>query len=558
MSALVTPPPLLFDLTVPPRKPSAALYLSEYLVRLIGSEVTTFRRNALASYHFVDITHRVVGELQKLVDEVLTKGTIQSFFTWTKALTPLERLLLDFDPKDFTGSNKLVEVSDRLACKADLEKWKETRKKTHEKLQALHDQDELRALEAVPNQTESLKDVYQRDDEAFLNELVSEIKMRAIPEDSNPPEHFKNLLKDVAVQTSEIAGLFGRKAVFTSEPQILVVVQSTMAIYGWSHFATKLGVDAKTKEHMWSEPVCSSAKKLLEGLKDLGANPSEEKTNEAQALYQAFINLAFGTPSLSCVNLMKLLSDIGRAYYAQALALITLCDEAVKHCNDDESRDDKKVTEIEAALNQTSTALTAAAKTANESVGTLDLPQWTMYKEGDAYDKDPRSTDFRNTLNHLVATFAKIPGVTEAAVAQGTKKFDDAVVEDKDLTAQANKRMNDITNPPKVVQVTVEVKQGASSVLKPRTVQVVSSTLVSAIERGISGIPEVDQVLAGKFVHFKSDETIIAKDKTIGDLLGLKETLDLVMVITDTQMSPMNGVTSHSTSNDPSKPPGTG
>ncbi|KAG8784392.1 hypothetical protein FRC12_018752 [Ceratobasidium sp. 428] len=187
---IVPPPlPLFFDLTVPSQRdkpPAAALYLSEYLMKLIGSEVTTFRRNTLASYDFVDTAHRVVAELHQLIDDVLKNGTFESFSKWTKALVPLEKLLLGFDRDDFIGSNKLVDVSSPLACKEDLKRWKHARDITHQKLKSLYDENDLKVLNAVSNRAQGLEDVYRRDDQAFLNDLVSEIKLRAIPDDSSP------------------------------------------------------------------------------------------------------------------------------------------------------------------------------------------------------------------------------------------------------------------------------------------------------------------------------------------------------------------------------------
>ncbi|KAG8713897.1 hypothetical protein FRC09_018200 [Ceratobasidium sp. 395] len=148
------PSPLFFDMTAPSQraKPSATLYLSEYLVKLIGSEVTTFRRNTLASYHFVDTAHRVVAELQQLIDEV-NWGAIESFSKWTKALTPLERLLLEFNPNDFIGSNKLVDVSSPLACREDLKRWESARDITYQKLESLYDENDLK----FPTERKALK-----------------------------------------------------------------------------------------------------------------------------------------------------------------------------------------------------------------------------------------------------------------------------------------------------------------------------------------------------------------------------------------------------------------
>ncbi|KAG9093123.1 hypothetical protein FRC07_011530, partial [Ceratobasidium sp. 392] len=328
MTTAVASPPVFFDLTAPQLKPSAALYLCEYLVRLIGSEVTTFRRNALASYHFIDIAHHAVGELQQLIHEV-NQGKTESFWKWTKALKPLEKLLLDFDPKDFISSGKLVEVSAPLACKQDLDQWKNVRVITHKKLQSLLDEDGLKELAAVPK-AQDLQAVHRRDDQVFLNDLVSEIEILTIPASPTPyvfalacqfevraeisecrPETFKTLFKKVPEQASTIAKLFGQPNVFASDSEVLVVLQSTMAICGWLHFATQSGgdKDITTLKHMWSKEVCSSAQALLEGLIDLGGNPSEAQTKvgPAQDLYQKFIDLAFGIPDVSCVDLMKLL-----------------------------------------------------------------------------------------------------------------------------------------------------------------------------------------------------------------------------------------------------------
>ncbi|KAG8794218.1 hypothetical protein FRC12_000165 [Ceratobasidium sp. 428] len=547
-------PPLFFDLTAPKHepKPFAALYLSEYLVRLIGSEVTTFRRNRLASYHCVDTAHRVVGELQNFIDDVLNSGNVQSFKTWTKALTPLEQLLLDFNPNDFTGSDKLVNVSDRTACREDLEKWKKAREKTHEKLQSFHSQDNLKVslalfsivrscvdhsnvenkeLKAVSSRAaEDIKNVCRSDDRAFLDDLLSGIKSHTIPDDLGVPEDFKALFGQVPDWVSTIVDRFGQNKAFKDDAEALVAIQSTMAIYGWSHFATKSREDIKTLKHMWSDPVCSSAEELLQGLIDLGSDPPTQNIGSAQALYQKFINLAFiskGIPKLSCVDLMKLLNDIGRAYYAQALALITLCEVAVDYSNG-QSEDSERVKSIEEALNKTSTALIDAANTAKSGTNALlGLPNWTDHKTGNDYDTDPDMVKFRAAAEAVVSQFTNIQGM--ATAIGGKTDFTVAKAEDKSLTEQANKRIKEIGHPAQAVKVTVEIKRDGS-------IQVGSSTLVSAIEWGVSNIPEVKQALQGNTAHFKSeDRETIDKHEKIDALLDPNGSLTLVMIITNNQ-----------------------
>ncbi|KAG8784396.1 hypothetical protein FRC12_018756 [Ceratobasidium sp. 428] len=554
---VASPPlPLFFDLTVPSErdKPPAALYLSEYLVKLIGSEVTTFRRNTLASYLFVDTAHRVVTELQKLIDEVFKKGTTDSFWKWTKALTPLEKLLLEFKRDDFIGSDQLVEVSKgRTVCRTDLDNWKKARGITHTKLESLHNDAALNVLDPVKNQANNFKDVYWRDDKAFLDDLVSDIKMQPIPQDLNLPETFKKSFNQVTESVTKIANLFGQKK-FTSDEEASVVVQSTMAICGWSHFTTKsdkdpiaLEKDVTTLKFMQSDPVCLSAQSLLKGLIDL----SERKMPLAsvEALYTEFINLAFGLPSVSCVDLMKLLSDIGRAYHAQALALITLCEKAVTYCNGPPgTKDATEIQKIGEALDQTSKALVAAAETAKESVATLSLPQWTKY-EVENYDEDGRSQRFQTTMATIATKFADIDGIS-TAMSEGKTNFQEAVKEDKRLTKLANERVAAINAPEKAITVTVDVRQGTkdgTALLKPlHTVRVGSSTLISAIEWGVSNLPAVKDQLEGKFTHFKSGGNTIAKHQKINEL-GPTEPLALVMVVTDSQPTLENGDTTSAT-----------
>ncbi|KAG8725235.1 hypothetical protein FRC09_004886 [Ceratobasidium sp. 395] len=553
----IAPPPLplFFDMTVPSDrdKPPAALYLSEYLVKLIGSEVTTFRRNTLASYHFVDTAHHVVAELQQLIDDVFKKGTPESFSKWTRALTPLEKLLIGFDRDDFIGSNKLIDVSSPLACREDFKKWKNARDVTHQKLQPLHDEGNLnvyvnhsnmepKTLQAVSNRTQDLKEVYRRDDQAFLNDLVSEIKLRVVPEDSSPPQAFRTFFEQLPNQVSKIANLFGRKNKFTSEPEALVVIQSMMAICGWSHFATKSAEDVATLKHMWSEPVCSSAERLLEGLIGLGEESSETKTKTVQDLYQEFIDLAFGVPSLSCVDLTELLDKIGRAYHSQALALITLCEEAVKYCDGPaETKDLERVKRVGQVLDQTSKVLTGAAKTANDSADALGLPHWILYKEGQEYDQDERSVQFQTAMTTAVETLTTI-GLGAAAI-KGRTDFEAAVKEDKNRAKQANERMAAIKAPEDAIKVTVNVRkdQQDGPILDPPHTG--GWTLVSTIEWGVSSIAAVKQELTGKSARFELNGTPIAKDQTIGELAGSEQALTLDMVITGNPVGPMDEVT---------------
>ncbi|KAG9120156.1 hypothetical protein FRC07_004458 [Ceratobasidium sp. 392] len=454
---------------------------------------------------------------------------------------------------DFIDSDKLVVILTPLACKADLEQWKNTRTKTHEKLKSLRDQEDLKA--------QPLEDVHRSDDQAFLNDLVDEIKKLTITQDITPyvfafalqvedraeiselrSETFRSLFTEAQKQASKIKELFGDKR-FPSESEVLVV-QSTMAICGWLHFAIKLGgeKDIATLRHMWSDEVCSKAKALLEGLLGSGGDSPMTGPNvkSVQDLYTAFIDLAFGIPDASCLDLMKLLSDIGRAYHAQALVLITLCNKAVDHVKTQNAAAQDEATQREAtqrvkkigkALDDTSQALTKATEIAAEGAGILGLPQWVAYKQGEDFEKDECSVKFRETMDSIAKTFEDI-GLDTAV--QHEKTFETALEEDKDLTKEANARLTAATTPENTIKVNVNVKKqdGTTNLWEsPHTVQAASSTLVSAIEWGILNLPEVKTELAGKPTEFTlGEDGKITKDQKIGEL-GLTKESVLVMAI---------------------------
>ncbi|KAG9120518.1 hypothetical protein FRC07_003947 [Ceratobasidium sp. 392] len=186
-----------------------------------------------------------------------------------------------------------------------------------------------------------------------------------------------------------------------------------------------------------------------------------------------------------------------------------------------------------------------ATKTANDSAGALGLPQWTAYKEGDKYKEDVCSKEFEKTMETIVETFEKIK--LDTAV-QPKENFETALKEDNDLTKKANERMAAIKAPEKTVKVTVDVhKPNGSSLLEsPHTVQIGGSTLVSAIEWGVSNIPIVKNESAGKLIHFKLDGKIIAKHQNVGEL-GPNGTLALIMAITDNPIPLVNENTTQQT-----------
>ncbi|KAG8794215.1 hypothetical protein FRC12_000162 [Ceratobasidium sp. 428] len=518
------------------------LDLAEHLLGLIEFEVTTLRRHTLASRCFVDTAHRIVDELQQLLDEKTNNGDIESAVKFMTALDPLERHLLDFDRDDLIGSDKLVDVSSPLACKEDLEKWKKVRDMTHQELKSLHDEGDLEALEAFSNfRAQDLKSVCRRDDQVFLNDLVSEIKLRAIPEleDSRPymfinasqvqdraemsglrPQAFKTFFEQVPKQASKIADVFDRKSMFTSDPEALVVIQSMMAICGWSHFATKLSEDifkdATTLKHMWSEPVCSSAEKLLDGLLEgliyLGVDGFE--VNWPKDLYQEFVDLAFGVPTLSCEHLLDLFDDVGPAYRAQAAVLIALCRKAAEYSNAAQPEDSQRVENIGQALDLTSKVLTKATQTANNGAGVSGLPHWILHKEGQEYDQDECSVQFQTAMTTVVETLTKI-GLGAAAI-KGKTDFEAAVKEDKNRAKQANERIAAVKAPEDAFKVTVN---------------------------GISSITAVKRELTGKSARFELNGTPIAKDQNIGELVGSEQALTLDMVISGNPVGPMDEVT---------------
>ncbi|QRV94490.1 hypothetical protein RhiJN_22508 [Ceratobasidium sp. AG-Ba] len=544
-SALPNSSSLFFDWTDPPAtvKHIPALYLSEQLVRLIGSDVCTYRRNAQASYRFVDTAHRFICEIRGLVEKVLNDNCLDSFKVWTQALKPLEKALLEFEPNDFRGSGQLVDTSTLAGCRIDLDNWKSAREKTKKNIKLLTDVNELKKLASSSDGAADL----QHDDQAFVDDLVAEIKEQASKASLlKLPEKYVESLKAIEKLAIALSSLLrkGKDSGFSEDSEVLLV-QSMMAVYGWGHFAAGQAPDLDPKanlKHLRSKEVCSKAEELMNGLKDLGDNKAAKKTlTQVQEDYQAFINLVFGKPEFSCLDMMKLLSKIGRAYYAQALALIMLCDDAIKQYDSQHRKDPDESHSIK--LNQALEATLDTLKTAvgifQASADAAGLPKWQPYKLDKDYSEHACTKKFKESLTLVIDCMGQL-GLSDASGQEAS--FQSALTDDMEHMKKANERLIGDPSSKETIEVTLKLYEGSNTesaaLMKPYIVNVSKTTLISAIEWGIRRIPEVMAQCKDKAVEFEREPTEpksppITKSQKIADIAGTNKKLTLLAVVTD-------------------------
>ncbi|QRV79908.1 hypothetical protein RhiJN_07923 [Ceratobasidium sp. AG-Ba] len=524
---------LFFDLAGSQATHVPALYLSEQLVRLIGSEVCTFRRNAQASYRFVDTAYRFVGEIRGLIEKVLSENSLDAFSKWTKALKPLENV--------FRGSGELLDTTTLAACRIDLDNWKATREKIQAHFKLLTEGEELKDLGVATAEFAGL----QHDDQSFVDDLVAEINAQSSQAKDPLPKKYIDSLQSVSVQASKLANLFriDKQDALSQDLEVLLV-QSMMATYGWGHFAAGAGLDKTTLKHLRSEDVCGKAKELMDGLMSAlggaGTETQRKTPEDVNLLYIAFINLVFGKPEYSCLDMMQLLSAIGRAYYTQALTLIMLCDEAIKYYNKNHKEDatGEHGAMLSQALEKTLDTMNNAILNIQSNGDATGLPHWKPYKIDQDYDNDLCTKEFQTALAQVIECMGKL-GITESKAREAS--FQNALKDDKQHIKSANKRMESVKPESKQgVDVTVTVCNGSRVDIlgSPYKVRVPAFTLLSAVEWGIRRNPDFEGNLRDKTADFElePDEEVnkpLSKSKSIGSLADSNQSLALFMIASD-------------------------
>ncbi|KAG8777154.1 hypothetical protein FRC12_000520 [Ceratobasidium sp. 428] len=379
------------------------------LVRLIGAEVCTFKRNTHVSYQFVDTARNLVNKINDLISLVETnpENNEGAFELWCNAIEPLEDILLAFKAGDDLSQDEEILNTDSVKLQINL--WRENRKHTRDALKKFNQEEDLKKLGVLPEENDSdLWDACIHDDRSYINDLLIKIES-CLTQDklSVFPDKQHNWLLEISKGVSEIAVLFSQ-ADGLPEGSEVVVIQSMMAVYGFLELGSNPQVSPKTQTYLISKAVCREARLLVDDVIELCKG--KKKLNEVEAKYEAFLQLLVGEAGeevpTSYYELMKQVAKIGCSYHTQSLLLVAFCRELVKHYQSlQNGKSARHYVVIQNACDRTLDLLKDTAENLTKSAGPFSLSSLSNF--------DPETYKTHACTKLFAATTTALKGLSD-------------------------------------------------------------------------------------------------------------------------------------------------
>ncbi|KAG9085105.1 hypothetical protein FRC06_003733 [Ceratobasidium sp. 370] len=482
----------------------AATELVEHLIKLVGAEVCTFRKNTQASYRFVDTARTLCDKINELIIKVQNDGDWEAFDAYSEAIDPLEEALQAFElTEDLEDGSYLYDSTSVEACLAFILRWEENRKHIRERLDHLRTQERLAALlKPTPEDDKDTTAAYQHDDRTLLSDLTAAIKKYLAQKDiiATFSKKIQAILHEVSKGVQLVEDLLNNASSSEiSDESSVLVTKAIMTIYGFMELGQNPETPVATRLYLRSESAWAPAKQRKVTKKYLRSFKNS-LTNSRQKVKDT------GLPS-SYPGLVKLIGKIGRSYYAQSILLVTLCREAATFYQSSEKKSEHYVA-LENAFDRTLDALNKAVETMQSSVGEAGLEQFKEFKPDD-YEKHDCTKLFKESAKELTSCFKEI-GLTKEE--SGEARLEKAKEKDKSRMVAASERVQKIktplaADPGKLVEVTVKVREGKSDGddLGEHKIRVQRSTRLSAIGWSVSMDPALKEKLKGRKLLFDQE-----------------------------------------------------
>ncbi|KAG8796625.1 hypothetical protein FRC12_013617 [Ceratobasidium sp. 428] len=550
---------LFYDWTERPSNNAPVTDVVDHLVRLIGAEVCTFKRNTHVSYQFVDTARNLVNKINDLISLVETNpdSNESAFELWINAIGPLEEILLAFKANDDLSQDE--EILSPESVKLQINLWSENRKDIRDALKKINQEEHLKGLGVLPeNNNPDLQAAYMHDDRSYLNDLVIKTKNRLTKGKLSAfPDKQHNGLREISKGVSEIGASFSQ-ANSLPEGSEVVVIQSMMAVYGFLELGSNPQVSPKTQTYLISKAVCQEARSLVDDVIELCKG--KKKLNEVEAKYEAFLQLLMDEAGeevpTSYYELMKQVAKIGCSYHTQSLLLVTFCRELVKHY---QSLKDKKNARhyvvIQNACDKTLDVLKDTTEKLTTSAEPFSLSELSNF-DPEKYKTHACTELFAATTTALKRLSDELGIVPIDADKTYEKRLAKAVSRDivrmiatRDRILKAKKNIL-TADDAELVNTTVKVRlaKGIGNDPGELKAKVQRSTLLSALGWGASHKSDLKGQIMGKAFKFelKVDESpsgwkAVPSDNNVGALVkDDRKTLELRMTVSD-PMPAVNG-----------------
>ncbi|PSR87339.1 hypothetical protein PHLCEN_2v5156 [Hermanssonia centrifuga] len=540
---------LFVNLTEPTAESFPATSVSKYLIELIGKDVCAFRRNTQVSYRLVERARIIATGINNLIKRVDTENDWDAYDKYTQAIEPLEDSLIpltDIVEKErdqylVTGQLESVDL-----CGAFIEAWATQRSDIRKRLEILRTKKEFATLlgDSLTATDEDIKDAYQHDDMNFLKELVRMVGTYT-PKTHGIRLPAQIIISDVVKQIKSVQSQLIISYNKAQDASIVLSIQSAMLIYSAMELTKNTKLGAEWLAHARSEVIWKAAQSLLVDLKAHLAKGTPQLA-DVQTKYDEFLTLLRGNMAVDLpanfVQLMKHTGRIGRSYHAQALYIVTLCRELVKHFEKATNKTAQNLEPLKSTIDETIKAL-EAARQKDVALTKFDL---------EAFDASVTSVAFITARDEIKECFDKYGMSNEWSTHSA--ELEKAIAKDKARMKQVNDGLVKaiVAVPQEAARISVGVKVlKEGKTLHTLNYGLRSETRLSAIQWAASKETYPDKT-TGKSIlansHFEKDGKTLSMDLDLKSVVSAGAKCELSLVIDSSQSvgSPASSVSSGS------------
>ncbi|KAG9120519.1 hypothetical protein FRC07_003948, partial [Ceratobasidium sp. 392] len=459
-----------------------------------------------------------------------------------------------FEAED--DSSQTGNIIDPNSVQSRITQWETSREYIRNALKEFNKEEHLKALGVVPEDDDpDIKAAYMYDDRLYLNDLVTKIKTGlAQGKLSAFPNKQHAWLREIMRGVSEIAILFDQ-ADSLPEGSEVVIIQSTMAVYGFLQLGSNQEVSAQTQTYLISKAVCLEAKLLIGNVIDMCRR--NKQLDDVRAKYVSFLQLLLAEAGedlpASYRELMNQVAKIGRSYHAQSLLMATICREIVKHYqNMQTGKSAHHYVVIQNACDKTLDMLKDVTEKLNASAGAFGVSNLASF-DSTTYDTHTCATLFSEMAVALQEFSSELGVDTSDAEKIYEKRLAKAVQQDKNRMIAARDRIKKIkgdilaADNTQLVDVDVKVQsvKGLGNDLGVLTVKVQRSALLSVLGWGAAQKSNLKGQITGKDFKFEqkiagspSSWKYVSADKNVGSLVKVdQKNLELRMIVSDAKIA---------------------
>lgn len=344
------------------------------LIETIGRDVVQFRRNTQISYHFVDRARSACDIINALIQKVDEEDDWDSYDEFTEASDLLEELLVASTATTQDEAHRyLCEDKDIDRCIESMTAWETNRGVLRKSLESLRPKSEIAGLLHMADDEETeISEAGMHDDASFLLELHQSIRRHAFGQRAEG-----SVSQLVELVNDRLADLYALAQGEVLKDVVAVpTIKAAMLVFGIMEICIDPQVDKNRTHHLKLEPVWDVAHSLFGFFHDIAegsvAEGSDEEGSDVlskliEERFKAFLLVLRTIPDAplpaSYIQLMKQAGNIRRPYFAQAVAVISLCRFLARHYENltKEERTAINVEPLEKACKESLTALQVAA-----------------------------------------------------------------------------------------------------------------------------------------------------------------------------------------------------